>query len=426
MKFRWEKQYLYWGITAFLVIVCSISFFLILDRIETVQKVLHTVLQILTPFSIGLVLAYLVSPVMDFFEVKVFRPLLTPRWKKMPKPLPRILALVISIVLVLAIIAGLLVMVVPQLIDSIKGIVNNLQYYFTNLENWIMELAASDPELTAMLESLFNDLNQTITEWASKNFLPQLEQIISGLTTGVVGFFKFLTNTFVGLVIAIYVLFDKEHFFAQSKKLTYAIFPVQAANTLLRTVRRADAVFGSFIKGKLIDSLLIGLLCFVGMSIFKLPFALLISVMVGVTNIIPFFGPFIGAIPSAILILMVDPLKCLYFVLFVLALQQFDGNILGPKILGDSTGLSAFWVMFAILTFGGALGFAGMVIGVPTFALIYELISDFASSRLKKHELPVSTDEYRDIDYINTIEHEAVMKEEVDDVKIADFPSKKK
>jgi len=160
------------------------------------------------------------------------------------------------------------------------------------------------------------------------------------------------------------------------------------------------------------------------MSIFNMPFAVLISVIVGVTNVIPFFGPFIGAIPSAVLILMVDPLTALWFVLFVLVLQQFDGNILGPRILGESTGLSAFWVIFSITVFGGLFGFLGMLIGVPLFALIYSIVTELVESSLQRRELPVETEEYAAIDYINEMEHEPVIREEIDDVKIADFEKK--
>ena len=217
------------------------------------------------------------------------------------------------------------------------------------------------------------------------------------------GLVGILMDAIVGIVVAIYVLFSKERFAGQAKKMCYSIFPIKASNVILRTTRRADVVFGGFIKGKLIDSAIIGVLCFLGMTLFNMPYAPLISVIIGVFNIIPFFGPIIGAVPSALLILMSDithPLTCVYFVLFIVVLQQFDGNILGPRILGEATGLSAFWVMFSILFFGGLFGFTGMVVGVPTFTLIYSFVAEISQTRLSRRALPADTAAYQELDHI--------------------------
>lgn len=448
MKYRWEKKYLYWGITAFLVIVSSILFFLMLNRFDVVAAGFQFAVNLLMPFIIGLVIAYLLNPLVELCENKCITPLggfLRRRFVRGEKPAetaqparkrqrakaakpkkpsraPRAISITIVILLALAVVIGLLLLVIPQLIDSIKGLVGSLPGYLSNLEDWVVDLASSNQDLATFLEQRFDDVNKMFTDWATKNLLPQVNNILTGVTSGVLGVIGGLMDFFVGLIVAIYVLFSKERFLAQTKKMTYSILPVKATNFLLRVTRRADEVFGGFIKGKLIDSLCIGVLCFIGMSIFQMPYALLISVMIGVTNIIPFFGPFIGAIPSGLLILMIDPLTAFWFVLFIIVLQQFDGNILGPKILGGSTGLSAFWVIFAIMVFGGLFGFVGMIIGVPAFALIYSFVSEFAESRLKKQELPVKTDDYLRIDHINLME-EPVYRED-DDVKVADFSKK--
>ena len=169
----------------------------------------------------------------------------------------------------------------------------------------------------------------------------------------------------------------------------------------MKEARYIHKVFGGFIIGKIVDSIIIGILCFLGLSVMNMPYTLLVSVIVGVTNVIPFFGPFIGAIPSALLILLVSPIQCLYFLIFILVLQQFDGNILGPKILGDTTGISSFWVLFSILLFGGLLGFVGMIVGVPIFAVFYRLLGDFINGLLEKKDLPVQTSQY---DNLETVE----------------------
>lgn len=414
MKFRWEKKFLYWGITAFSVIVLSISFFILMYNFNIVYSGVQTIITILTPFILGFIIAYLLIPVMDMFENKCFLPLLKKTKRKFHPKLPRILAILCTIFLALALVIGLLFMVIPQLWESIDGIVKELPANFKKVEEWALALVSSNSELEKIFAEEFNDINGTLIDWAKNNFLPQLNNIISGVTSGLIELLTFLKNIFVGLIVSIYVMYSKEQFCAQGKKVVYGLFPIKVANSVTSITRRSHKVFGGFIIGKLIDSLIIGCICFIGMSIFGMPYALLISVIIAVTNIIPFFGPFIGAIPSAFLILMKDPLTCLYFIIFIILLQQFDGNILGPKILGDSTGLSAFWVIFSILLFGGIWGFVGMIIGVPTFAIIYSLIVELLEYRLKKHELPVKTAQFRELESISPIDYEpAYANEEV-------------
>ena len=230
--------------------------------------------------------------------------------------------------------------------------------------------------------------------------LDKILGILGNLSLGVISLLVWLKNLLIGVIVMIYLLNIKDQFVALAKKITYGLFSVEWANRIVREARFIHKVFGGFIIGKIVDSLIIGIMCFVCLSFMKMPYTLLVSVIVGVTNVIPFFGPFIGAIPSAFLILLVSPIQCLYFLIFILLLQQFDGNILGPKILGDSTGVSSFWVLFSILLFGGLFGFVGMIIGVPTFAVIYRLTGDFINSKLKKRKLSVRTEDYQELDYV--------------------------
>ena len=208
-------------------------------------------------------------------------------------------------------------------------------------------------------------------------------------------------NFIIGIVISIYVLLGKETFIAQAKKLVYAVFPADRGNVIVATVRKANDIFGGFIIGKILDSVIIGILCFIGLSILQMPYTLLVSVIVGVTNVIPFFGPYIGAIPSAILIMLANPIQGLYFIIFILVLQQVDGNIIGPKILGDSTGLNSFWVVFAILVGGGLFGVAGMIFGVPLFATIYYITRKLTAWVLRKKGLPEETAAYTEVERID-------------------------
>lgn len=397
MKFKWDHKYLYWGITAFLVIVLSISFFILIYNYRDIVTVLTKIVSILMPFIIGLSIAYLLCPIMNFFERKVFLPLLKRLKLKKIDRSPRIIALISTLIVAAALLLSLFYMVIPQLVESINGIVGNLETYFNNFESWAASVVASNPMLQSILTDEFSDIGSVIMDWAKNNLFPQVNSILSNVTSGVIDAFVGIKNIFIGVIISVYTLYSKEKFGAQAKKLIYSMLPSKGANTIVSITHRSHRVFGRFIVGKLIDSLIISMLCFVGMSIINLPFSLLISVIIGVTNIIPFFGPLIGAIPCALLILLVDPLGCLYFVIFILLLQQFDGNILGPMILGDSTGLSAFWVIFAILLSGGLFGFLGMVVGVPAFSIIYSLIVELVEARLSRKKLPLDTASYANL-----------------------------
>lgn len=424
MKFKWDKRYLYWGLTAFFVIVLSILFFMVINHFNTLMAGLHFVTGLLMPFILGFIFAYLLNPVVEFFEKKCLLPLFNRRKKHKQTRVPRALAITISLLLAIAVISGLLSLVVPQVGNSVMSVVSNLPGYARDFSAWVLNLVESNQELEQWLSGFFADFNKSIEDWVS-SFLPELTEIIGNITEGVVSTVNVVMNILIGLIVSIYSLFSKETFIAQAKKVCYSVFSVKTTNLLIRVARQADVTFGSFIKGKLIDSMIIGALCFVGMTIFQMPFAVLVSVLIGVSNVIPFFGPFLGAIPSALLILMVDPWKCFWFIVFIIILQQFDGNILGPRILGGSTGLSAFWVTFAIVVFGGLFGFIGMLIGVPTFALIYSILSELIENKLMKRRLPAMTGAYIDLDYINEEDGDPVYREDLDDVKEAIFDKKK-
>lgn len=236
--------------------------------------------------------------------------------------------------------------------------------------------------------------------------LPNLTNYLYNLSMGVARVIGVLTDLLIGLIVAAYLLGCKDTLCAQSKKMIYSSMKLSAANLVISKFRYAHHVFGGFINGKLLDSLIIGIICFICCTLMDMPYTMLVSVIVGVTNVIPFFGPFIGAIPSGFLILLNSPIKAVYFAIFILILQQFDGNILGPKILGGSTGLSSFWVLFSILLFGGLFGFVGMVLGVPIFAVVYNLTDDIIRWALTRKRLSVDTNDYRNLVEITEAEYQ--------------------
>ena len=249
---------------------------------------------------------------------------------------------------------------------------------------------------------MINQYSAKAQDYLTTNILPQMQDMLKNVSAGIFDILIFMKNFLIGAIVALYVLADKEKFVAKSKMLVYAIFPHKWANLMIHSMRFTHKTFGGFIYGKLVDSAIIGVLCYIGMLLLHMPFPILVSVIIGVTNVIPFFGPYIGAIPCIFLILVVDPIKGLYFAIFILLLQQFDGNILGPKILGETTGLSSFMVIVAILIGGGLFGIPGMIAGVPVFAVLYAMIWRLIGHSLNDRKMPVEEDIYVNIDCLDT------------------------
>lgn len=398
MKYRWDKKYLHWGVTIFLVVLAGMACFGAFFQFPALLGTVKWILGVFTPVWYGLVIAFLLNPLMKFFE-KLYIRIFQKQFRKAKHParfrsICRAVCVLLAVLVMLAIIAGLLWMVIPQLISSVEGIFGNFESYYANLQHWLNGTLKNNQDFAGVIGVAIEKGFEAAKTWINNNVISQIDNIISGVTSGILSFFVVLKDLIIGFIIAIYLLFSKEKFIGQLKKTTYALMKKERANALIRTGQDANHYFGGFIIGKILDSAIIGALCFILMSIFQMPFAPLVSAIIGVTNIIPFFGPFIGAIPSGILILMVDPMQCLYFIILIIVLQQFDGNILGPKILGDSTGLSGFWVIFAIVVFGGLFGVFGIVIGVPVFALIYSWFTRRITQSLKKRKMALDTHTY--------------------------------
>ena len=420
MKNQHLKKYLYQGLTAVLVAGAAIVVVFMFIKMNVIRALLRKLFDILMPIIIGAVLAYLLSPLYNRI-VKWCSPYFK-KWFRTEKRVlacSKSVATILCIGVTIAVVTGLVAIMIPQLITSIEGIVATFSTNAENLSLWIQKTLADNPELETVVLGYYNTILNSIEEWMNndgiKNFLttsvmPNVQTVLAGVSTSVVYIIDFLKNILVGLIAAVYLLNMKQTLAGQAKKILYSVFKVGHANWILKEARFIDNMFSGFIIGKLLDSLIIGILCFIGMRLMKMPYQLLVSVIIGVTNIIPFFGPFIGAIPSAFLIILVSPMKCLYFLLFILLLQQFDGNILGPKILGEYTGISSFWVLFSILVFGGLFGFIGMIIAVPTFAVIYDLINQWSLAQLQEKELSTNTADYMELKYIDEKDGEFIKK----------------
>lgn len=395
------KALLPYGTTAFLVVCASMLVFFFIFQGGRIASVLSTIMVILQPIILGLAIAYVLNSPMTWIEGKLLG-LFQGTGKKQLKmrKATRGISVFVTMTLALLFIAVLFQLVMPEIYNSIVKLIQTLPGQVSLFQAWFMNILHTDSNAAAIIDTVITNGTGYLQNWLQADLLPRANSMIGSVTTGVIGVFKGLLNLIIGLTVAVYVLLSKETFTGQIKKIFYAFLKPKHANVLLETIRKSNEIFGGFIIGKIIDSTIIGLLCFICLTILNMPYTVLVSVIVGVTNVIPFFGPYIGAIPSAFLILLANPMQGLYFIIFIIILQQIDGNIIGPKILGDSTGLSAFWVVVSILMGGGLFGFVGMLIGVPTFAVLYHIFKQIVEYRLGKRSLPVESGVYQKLECI--------------------------
>ncbi len=413
MKFKPEKKYFHMGLTFFLTSIAIMLAYFLFFRIDSLKSGIASINKILAPVFYGFILAYLMTPLMNIIENKFVRVLFEKeKWFSQSKNKDkhiRTTSVVLTMLIVVLVIYLFFASVIPQLYMSIQNLISQYSVYTENLVNWLNSVMEKNPDFAKFLSTLIysysneaDDFLNDVALPALKTFLlPNVNDILSSLTASVVKVIMFIWNIIIGLVISIYVLSGKEKFIQGSTRLCYATLETKTANRFIDAVRFTHHTFIGFLGGKVVDSAIIGILCYITLLIIKMPYALLVSVIVGVTNIIPFFGPYIGAIPSTLIILLVDPAKALTFVIFIIILQQIDGNIIGPKILAQSTGLTSFWIIFAITLFGGLFGVAGMIIGVPATAVIISFIDRYAKSRLRKKNLPENPENYLSVGRIN-------------------------
>lgn len=403
MKFKFEKKYVEIGIVTFFVVAASLVFYYFLFHHTTLIQAVSKIFKILSPVIYGFIFAFLMTPVLNFIERKIVKVLFVKfKWdidKK--KKMIRGISLILTIGFVIAIFYGFFNMVIPRVKESIINIVSQFDTYISNFEKWLDKFFSNNPDVAETFDDFMDKYGPEIRTFINDNVLGKIEVLLKSVSVNVIGVVKALWNLIIGFIISIYVLASKETFAGQSKKIVYAVFQKKNANNIVDAGRFINKTFMGFISGKIIDSAIIGCLCFIGTTLIGTPHALLVSVIIGVTNIIPFFGPFLGAIPCILLILIIEPIQALYFVIFILFLQQLDGNVIGPKILGDSTGLSGFWVIFAITLFGGLYGVGGMIIGVPFCAIVYAGVRMLVNNRLEKKSMNTDTINYVTLEKVN-------------------------
>lgn len=396
-KDSWD-HYIKTGVTAFVTVAACITFFFALYRFDEIAAVISVIVKSAEPIIIGLMLAYLLMPTKRTIEKFVYKLLRKKNVKKeKAKEIAKVTAITGSIIFLFIIIGVLIAILVPALLTSIFGLIEAMPRYIESFVSWIEEIGLADNSVAVLVGDAITSLTSELQTWAKNEILPLVQEYLGQITSGVLAVVKTLLNFIIGIVVVVYVMSIQETLTGQCKKIIYAIFPAKKGNVIIDTVRKSNEIFGGFVTGKIIDSAIIGVIAYIGCMLMQTPSGLLVAFIIGVTNVIPFFGPFIGAIPSILLVLIQSPIHALYLAIFILVLQQVDGNIIGPKILGDSTGLSAFWILTSISIAGGLFGFFGMLLGVPVFAVIYYIIQQIIKCRMEKKHLSPDTEEYVDL-----------------------------
>ena len=394
---RKSSIYVKSGTTVFLTVAAILLFYDTLFGSRWLIGFADQLLGALQPVLLGAMLAYLLAPAIDFFDRKLF-PRQVEKAKEEGLPCaagPRAISLLLTWIIIGFAVYLLMSFLLPELYRSVVQLVSNIENYYKIVVGWVENLFSVNPEMETWAAGLLQEYYNDMLAWVTNTLMPKAQELVGVVSGGVLTVVSFLMDLLVGIIVSVYLLATKERSAAHGRKMVCGILSPRKTVWFFRGLRRVDEVFSGFVRGKLLDSLIIGLICFVCCRILQFPYTPLISVIVGVTNVIPFFGPFLGAIPSIFLILLVSPIQALYFSIFVLALQQLDGNVIGPAILGDKTGLSSMWVITAILVGGSFFGVIGMFFGVPVFACLYSLTNFVVRQRLRKRGYPVETQAYQ-------------------------------
>lgn len=399
MKKKFDNKYVYAGITAFCVLVAVLVFAFVFINIETVFMGLGKLNSALTPVWIGLAIAYLLSPLVNILERNIFIPGFRKviKKKKAVRGVSRAVSVAVVLVMALAVLFWLTMLVVPEVVDSVINLTNSLPGYYRNVVSIAEDISVKHPEIAEYMMDTAGSVYSQLINWLQNEIVPTSTELLSILSDGLINALGMLLNVVIGIIISIYLMAGKETFCAQAKRMLFSILPEKYAARMLDLGKDVNRSFAKFFSGKIIDSIIVAIITFIVLSIANIPYTALISVLIGVTNIIPFFGQYIGAVPSAFLVFLVSPVKGFIFVVLIIIILQVDGNIIGPKIIGESIGLGSFWILFAILVFGSLFGILGMICAVPIFAVVYKTIKNWSSRRLEKKGLPQNTESYRRI-----------------------------
>lgn len=431
MKINWNRKYNTIAVYTLIVIAVAALFIVFLFNFKEVQDFLSKFNGVVAPAVIGVIIAYILNPLMTYIENKFFRKFKeqtppeqnivmrklhdssvgdsvivqqlekhsAPMEKKIrrQKIMARVFSLSITFILVLAVLIGIIVAVAPSFVGSIMDLAKKMPDYLKQFEEWVNRVFEDNPQTIEFIFNEVKNFTDLINEIAT-----QLQPIAGDIAGNVSGWLlnflgSLLTgvkNSLIGVIIAIYLLYSKERMLAQAKKIMIALFKTNTCKTLFSGLAKSNDIFKKYIISNLLDAMIIFIFMLIGAFAMGLPYQTLIAVVCGVTNLIPFFGPFIGAIPCGVLILLVDPVKVIWFGIFVLVLQQIDGNVIKPFLFGESIGLPAIWVLISITVGGGLFGIPGMLLGAPVFAVFYLLFAEFIAGKLKKKSLPDETEAY--------------------------------
>lgn len=392
MKKLLENRIIQIGVMAFIVIAASILFYYLIFMIPTIIRFLGKIISILMPLIVGLILAYIMNPIVKLFERNVFS-------KIEKETVKRNLSIFCTIVVIIGVVVALISFIIPQLLLSIQSLIVNVPVYTKDIEAALLDWLSNADVESNILEN-YDNVMEYIIKVLNDVVLPFTNAAVSNLSKGIFGLFSFMFNLIIGTVFAVYILANTKNFGLGFRKYLYSFFDVEKVNGFIDEVKHINHVFSQFMIGKICDSTIVATITLLFLLIFNYPYALLIAVIIGLTDLIPYFGPYIGTIPAALLICLVDPVKALTFILFIIVLQQIDGNLITPRIQKQATGLPSFWVLFSITLFGGLFGVIGLLIAVPCFTIIYELIVDYVNKRLKNKNLPVNNEFYEDVDEI--------------------------
>ncbi|MDE6025279.1 MAG: AI-2E family transporter [Lachnospiraceae bacterium] len=394
---KWNKNIIRVGVVFTISVCICITFGELIKEWKTIFGILGKAFSALTPIIIGFIFAFLLNPIMIYIR-RGLAYIFSKIWKDKPYNVlyhkTKVPSLIITLLIFIGILAGFLWMVIPRIYESLKVLVDNMPGYLENAQAWVEKMFAKNEMLEGRFSEIINYIENNVMTIVEGKIMPNIDTIVLQISSGVMIGVKAVLNFFVGLIVTVYLLGSKDVLIAQGKKIIYCIFSKKTGNKILDGCAYINSVFGGFINGKILDSIIIGIICFIFTNVIDMEYAVLISVIVGCTNVIPFFGPFIGAIPGALLALMDAPIMCVIFVVFILVLQQFDGNILGPLILGDSTGISGIWVLISILVGGDLFGVPGMILGVPVFACIYAFFAVQLRDGLRAKNLSSKTEDY--------------------------------
>ena len=395
-----KSKYFKWGLTAFLVIVAATVFYFLVGNIGTYIKWIGALLKICSSLIIGLVIAYILNPIVGFFEKKVFK-----KVKSATKR--RNFSIAVTFVTAFVILVAIFSVIIPQVLQSVISLINNSDSYVTAITDFIKKIISDGGDVEK-----YNDVIAEFVKTLKDSVLPMAQNSLTKISSGVMGIFSGFLNIVIGIVFAVYILANTRNFGGGIRKTLYAFFNVDGVNKFIDEVKHVNDIFLKFMVGKVTDSSIVCLCTFLFMLLLAPKYAILIAIIIGLTDLIPYFGPYIGTIPSALLLAVLDPVKAIIFVLFIICLQQIDSNLITPRIQSNAVGLPSFWVLFAIMLFGGFFKVVGLLIGVPCFTIIYEIISELIKDKLKKKNLPVETEYYESISGIEEKIIKANLREE--------------